>query len=328
MAVQEAVAMHCPAGVNRTSMVEPLQRHPDNRTHGMRATRRPVVSGNHLDQLSIRSRKLQYIYMVNEIKRILDNFARAKRSGYPLIRFDIVRLVARLILPHYRFKWPQMAWWQDPFFNAYLKKFNELDGMNTDRRWMLYQLMRLASDIPGDTAECGVFNGAGSYLMCRVNQKTSVQKRTHYMFDSFAGLSEPSRYDGRFWKAGDMRCDMATVQKKMEEMVNFSMHKGWIPERFADVHTCTFAFVHIDVDLYGPTRDSIEFFYPRMNDGGIIVCDDYGLTSCPGATLAIDRYLKNKSEKMISLDSGGGFFIKGRRTIPPLEGNSPFEAEG
>ena len=69
--------------------------------------------------------------------------------------------------------------------------------------------------------------------------------------------------------------------------------------------------MHIDVDLYGPTHDSIEFFYPRLNKGGIIVCDDYMHNTCPGATKAIDEFLDDKSEKMIALSGGGGFMLKG-----------------
>lgn len=48
------------------------------------------------------------------------------------------------------------------------------------------------------------------------------------------------------------------------------------------------------VDLYEPTKDSIEFFYDKLNVGGIFLCDDYGFTSCPGATKAIDEFLVDK----------------------------------
>jgi len=51
----------------------------------------------------------------------------------------------------------------------------------------------------------------------------------------------------------------------------------------------------------------------------VIICDDYGFTSCPGATKAIDQFLKNKKEKMISLSGGGGFLIKGTETSEPLQ---------
>ena len=91
-------------------------------------------------------------------------------------------------------------------------------------------------------------------------------------------------------------------------------YPGWIPERFHDVAECRFRFVHIDVDLYEPTRDSLAFFYPRVEDCGIIVCDDYWFTTCPGATRAVDEFLANKPEKMLPLAQGGGFLVKGQAT--------------
>ena len=83
-----------------------------------------------------------------------------------------------------------------------------------------------------------------------------------------------------------------------------------------------FALVHIDVDLHAPTRDSLEFFYPRMSEGGVIIVDDYGSSLCPGATLAVDTLLADKPEKMISLVDGGGFLVKGTPvgSTPKLSG--------
>ena len=42
--------------------------------------------------------------------------------------------------------------------------------------------------------------------------------------------------------------------------------------------------VHVDVDLYEPTRDSFRFFFERLSPGGRIVCDDY---SWEGARKAV-----------------------------------------
>ncbi len=237
--------------------------------------------------------------------------------GDEVVGFDVLRKTGRAVFPRYRFKWPQMDWWQDEPFNEYLKRFDELDGLNTDRRWMMYQLARLVDSVPGDTAECGVFQGAGSYLLCRILQTSPVPERKHFIFDSFEGISNPSANDGRHWSKGDLSADLDTVQDNLSQFENISYHKGWIPERFPDVEDRRFSFLHIDVDLYEPTRDSLTFFYPRMNDRGIILCDDYGSTLCPGATKAIDEYLADKPEKMISLSGGGGFLIKGYATARP-----------
>lgn len=100
----------------------------------------------------------------------------------------------------------------------------------------------------------------------------------------------------------------------MSRFNNVNFYKGWIPDRFAEVADRQFSFLHIDVDLYEPTRDSIAFFYPRMTAGGVIVCDDYGFATCSGATKAIDEYLQDKPEKMVMLSDGGGFLIKGAPT--------------
>jgi hypothetical protein len=231
-------------------------------------------------------------------------------------RFEALRQAGKRLVPEYRFKWPQMAWWQDREFAAYLDRFGEADGMNADRRWMLAQLMRLVEGVPGDTAECGVFRGAGSFLMCRMNEVQASQRRWHFVFDSFAGLSEPSKLDGGHWKPGDLACGAEEVRANLADFAAVSLHPGWIPERFPEVAERRFAFVHVDVDLYEPTRDSVAFFHPRLNEGGILLCDDYGFTSCPGATRAVDEYLADRPEKMISLSCGGGFLVKGCPTSP------------
>ena len=43
-----------------------------------------------------------------------------------------------------------------------------------------------------------------------------------------------------------------------------------------------YRFVHIDVDIYEPTYACLEYFHPRMVEGGLIVIDDYGFPSWPG----------------------------------------------
>ncbi len=233
-------------------------------------------------------------------------------------RFNLLVLISRWLVPEYRFNWPYLDWWHDPVFNRYLEKFNELKKHNTERRLMLYQLMRLVDDIPGDTVECGTLRGAGSYLMCMMNEHQSQHRRHHHVFDSFEGLSQPGATDGAHWRKGDLAVTMEKVAANLERFDEVTLHKGWIPERFHEVGDKRFAFIHIDVDLYQPTLDSIDFFYPRTNEGGVILCDDYGSSLCPGATRAIDEYLANKPEKMIYLPGGGGFLIKGVKTSPPL----------
>jgi O-methyltransferase len=228
-----------------------------------------------------------------------------------LRRFYLLKRVASVLLPEYRFKWPQMAWWEDREFNAYLGRFRELDGNNSDRRYAVSQLLRLTQGVEGDTAEVGVFEGAMSWLILRAGEG----RRQHHVFDSFEGLSKPRKVDGSHWTAGALACAEDAVHCNLSPFKGcFKTYKGWVPDRFHEVDSRRFSFVHIDVDLYEPTRASLEFFFPRTNPGGIIVCDDYNFTSCPGATRAFDEFLASRPEKMIGLSGGGGFLIRGTAT--------------
>jgi O-methyltransferase len=230
------------------------------------------------------------------------------------LRFKLLVKLGALLYPAYRFKWPQLDWVHDAPFNAYLARFGEESGLNAERRWMVRELMRLTEDVPGDTAECGAYEGAGSFLICEMNAANKRHRRHHHVFDSFEGLSRPAAIDGTHWKMGDMARGEDLVRRNLAAFDAFTLYKGWIPKRFADVREKSFSFVHIDVDIYESTRACLEFFFERMSDGGVIVCDDYGFTTCPGATRAVHEFLNDKPEKMLALTGGGGFLVKNVRT--------------
>jgi hypothetical protein len=232
--------------------------------------------------------------------------------------FEILMRIADDVYPAYKFRWPQMNWLEQKTFWDYIDRLDNARGVNADRKWALAQLFRLCIDLPGDTAECGVFNGSSSLLICEAIKRLGKIDKTHHLFDSFEGISEPGDKDGSYWSKGNLTCSEEQALSNLADYRTFvASHKGWIPDRFAEVQDCKFCFVHIDVDLHQPTRDSLEFFYPRMSDGGIIVCDDYGFTTCPGATEAFDVFLADKPEAILALPGGGGFMIKGKPTAPP-----------
>jgi len=227
-------------------------------------------------------------------------------------KMSLLARFARIVFPKYRFTHPQIDWWENAAFTKYLSKFGEDKKFNTARRWIMGQLMRLTDTVAGDTAECGSFKGCSSWLILKNNDMSS-HNRMHHIFDSFEGLSEPKAEDGGYWSPGTFIIGEDVVKNNLETG-NYKLYKGWIPERFPEIKDRKFSFVHVDVDLYDPTKDSMEFFYDRLNPGGVLLCDDYGCSTCPGATKAVDEFLEDKPEKMMALSCGGGFFIKGIQT--------------
>lgn len=242
------------------------------------------------------------------------------------VRLRVVDAVSRTLLPGNRLTWPHLDWFNDETFLAYLRQFSQDQDFNAHRHFALWQLLRMNAGVEGDTAECGVYRGASSWLICAANSAQDP-KREHHLFDSFEGLSEPEARDGKTWNKGHLAAGEDLVARNLERFGSqLRFHKGWIPERFHEVADRKFSFVHIDVDLHQPTFDSIAFFYERMSPGGMIVCDDYGFGTCPGATQAVDSFLADKPEKMIYLANGAGVMIKGVETTRNLDPLAPTAA--
>ena len=60
------------------------------------------------------------------------------------------------------------------------------------------------------------------------------------------------------------------------------------------------ALLHIDVDLYKPTKTCLEYFYPHIVKGGIIILDDYG--AFPGANKAVEEFFADKNYRVEQLN--------------------------
>jgi len=149
----------------------------------------------------------------------------------------------------------------------------------------------------GEVAEIGVLHGALSYQI-----RATTGKPIH-LFDSFEGLSEPTEKDNAGHK-GAMAVSLETVKQNLSDFPDIKYYKGFVPERFNEVKDLRFSFVYIDVDLYQPARDSLEFFYPRMLKGGIIMIDDYGFNTFTGCKKAVDEISEKLGFKIIPLSSG------------------------
>jgi hypothetical protein len=57
--------------------------------------------------------------------------------------------------------------------------------------------------------------------------------------------------------------------------------------------------VHLDADLYASTTAGLEFFYPRMIPGGIIITHDFSIL--PGVAHAFSEFFLQKGRAIIEL---------------------------
>lgn len=234
----------------------------------------------------------------------------ALRPGYsPSEAYAAIEQSLALLYPDAKIGEDCKAFWQD---RGFLTDFQRLAGNNfraLERKYTVYGLIRSLNRVPGDIAECGAYNGSTAYFLALATQQAGLSRNV-ILYDSFEGLSRPRAEDGSYWKAGDLAVSEDSARQNLDGFPNVHFRRGWIPERFEEDAARQFCFVHIDVDLYQPTLDSARFFYPRLQPGGMLVCDDYGFTNCPGAMKAMDEFFADKPEHIISLPTGQGLVIK------------------
>ena len=82
-------------------------------------------------------------------------------------------------------------------------------------------------------------------------------------------------------------------QKKLNNII---FKKGFFPDSFNGFNE-KISFLHLDVDLYNSYKNCLDFFYPLLVNGGIITFDEYDNTKWTGAKVAIDEFLKKKTNK-------------------------------
>jgi hypothetical protein len=94
-------------------------------------------------------------------------------------------------------------------------------------------------------------------------------------------------------------CSLESVRSYLAAYPGVSYYKGCFPDTAGPVAELRFSFVHFDVDLYEGTRACLEFFYPRMIPGGIMLSHDYSILR--GVRQAFQEFMADKPEGLIDL---------------------------
>lgn len=159
-------------------------------------------------------------------------------------------------------------------------------------------------------AEAGVFEGdfAKHINACFAN-------RTLHLFDTFEGFDERDiQKEGSLSKvkAGDYdNTSEAIVMKKMINPKMVKIHKGFFPESARGIDD-EFCFVNLDMDLYEPTYQGLEFFAPNMVKNGAILVHDYFSTDFYGPNKAVNEFVdKNSKFSIYPIGDGISILITG-----------------
>ena len=178
----------------------------------------------------------------------------------------------------------------------------------------LYEAFKLALPVQGIVAECGVNWGGGLMAFAQfsaVLEPVNLQ-RTVVGFDTFAGFPGLNARDRRAAeksseaRKGGFAADSEQDLRYAIELFDrnrFLGHVGKVELVRGDAAKTIPAFLrsnpqtvvsllHLDFDIYAPTKAALKHFLPRMPKGGVIVFDELNNKTWPGETVAVMELLR------------------------------------
>jgi len=206
-------------------------------------------------------------------------------------------------------------------FKKFIKKNKRNNSGDISRLWSLILNIKqiILDNVKGDFAEVGVWKGNTAAVLAFYANK---HNRKVYLFDTFKGFNKKDIKGIDSDKSSELKIknfhdtSITIVKDNIgDDYEACEIVEGYFPESLNENHNNkTFAIVHLDCDLYEPTRSGLEFFYTKMSPGGIFILHDYSNCSWTGSKKAIDEFILLKKENLILMPdkSGSAFFRKNK----------------
>ena len=152
------------------------------------------------------------------------------------------------------------------------------------RAYELWDLVSQSAKVDGALIEIGVWRGGTGALIAKQAALSGIVD-TVYLCDTFQGVVKASDRD-QSYRGGEHSDTSEEIVKRLAQKLglsNVSILKGVFPEETGKkVCNEKFRFCHIDVDVYDSAKDIVDWIWPRLNLGGILVFDDYGFPTTTG----------------------------------------------
>lgn len=169
-------------------------------------------------------------------------------------------------------------------------------------------------DVKGDMIETGCCRG-GACIYMRKLLNDANDKRLVIACDSFEGLPKPEHPKDEgdtHWMHEFLKVSMHEVIDNFSKLgltENVKFVKGWFADTLPTLNN-TYSLIRLDGDMYKSTMDAITNLYPKLNEGGFCIIDDYGAVE--GCREAIHDYFNDNGlqHELINVDGSRRYFRK------------------
>ena len=160
--------------------------------------------------------------------------------------------------------------------------------------------------------ECGVCDGLTSFYAMRA-ASNHTKNWAAYLYDAWAEMKEDLLLASE--KKNKMSYDYLDVEltKKNLELFqsNIIFNKGFIPDSFAvSQNPDSIVWLHIDLNSAIPTLAALDFFWDRLESGGVILFDDFNWIGYEDTKKVILDWLSTREGTLLPLPTGQAIIFK------------------
>jgi len=239
-------------------------------------------------------------------------------TTFQIINFVIILLVL-IILGRYAWtvffdkNYQPEEWQEDKRQERIPEELIRIEKSYADKvrffNWWFQVRRILMEKVPGDFAELGVYKGESARII-----HLMVPDRNFHLFDTFEGfrqndLDNETGEAAKYKTSNFADTSLQKVQSLLGKSNKLHFHKGYFPETTNGLESKTYAYVNMDTDLYNPTKAGLEYFYPRLSPGGVIVIHDH-THKWPGILKAVKEFTDTIPESLVMVaDMDGSVMI-------------------
>jgi hypothetical protein len=214
--------------------------------------------------------------------------------------------------------------------NEYIMKnfmFNKkIQGTTSDimnellwRHWIVSytvkHAMKFAKTEDYTLVECGVEWGYTAFFALKaISNNIDKSNFSMHLYDAWENMRNDELLESESWQVNIYKnLDIDLTKKNLREFSNnLIYHRGHIPDSLNAEPNApdSIFYLHIDLNSAKPTLAALEFFYPRLISGGVILFDDYGWDQYEDTKNIIELFFEKKSGILMKLPTGQAIYFQ------------------
>ncbi len=272
-------------------------------------------------------------------KKKLGRYMRVFYQKYPFLRRYLRLVVKEDFFFKTRFSgWGMMTEHELPWTDDYIgeifrkaaedikKKFRlnvcNVHSGNIDellwRHWNVSTAIRYAINFSNTNeynfVECGVGPGVSTFFALReISGQQKIKKFTMHLYDAWNVMREEQLLESELDGIGEYKdLDINITRENLSEFrEDLVFHQGYIPESFKSSPAApnSILYLHIDLNSAKATLNALEFFFPHLVGGAVILFDDYGWIGYKDTKKIVDEFFHNKTGILMKFPTGQALYL-------------------